>query len=397
MGSSLVDPATLYNGTRDTVYLNGYTVYDDSLLTSDYSEALIGSFNDATLGKTSAFLYTQIALPDDNGLNVSSQVSFDSVDITLVLNNVFSSSSATTHNAHFRIYQLQEAFIDGNYYGNDSITWNTQVCFLDLDTTISSDVRTIRFKLDSAQIVPFLSSNVSTSDFLANMKGIRVSLNEFESNDVMLSINMNAVDTKLTLHCSKDSTDIALNFILGHKSGLATRHFVQFRHNYAGTPISRFDNLSQRDDTIGISTAAYLKPMGGTRVVYKLDTAWYNDFRRQHPYAVVNYAELLLPVVSGDTNTLPKRLLAYKGASGDAALVSDAIDANRYSGFDGYFNNDTKYYRMRVVRHLQQLLTEGVDNGTTISIDARRSNPKSVTIKGSSTTDRPRIALVYSE
>jgi len=397
LGSSLVDPATLYNGTRDTVYLEGYTVYDDSLMTSDYAEALVGSFDDAVLGMTSAFLYAQIALSDDNGLNLSSQIHFDSVVLMLVLNDVFTSSSSSLLNAHFRIYQLQEAFSDDDYYGNDSIRWDIQTCFLDLDTTISSDTRSIRLKLDTNTILPFLTENVSSSEFLANLKGIRVSINEFESNDVMFSVNMNAVDTKLTLHCSKDSVDHPLNFILGHKTGLSTRHFVQFRHRYASTPISIFENVSQRGDTIGASSEAYLKPMGGTRVVFKLDTAWYNQFRKQHPYAVVNYAELMLPVKSGDTNTLPKRLLAYKGSGSDADLVCDAIDASRYAGFDGYFHPDGSYYRMLVVRHLQQILTEGVDNGTAIAIDARRSTTKSVVLNGSNKSARPRIAFVYSE
>lgn len=397
LGASLVDPATLYSGTRDTVFLDGYTVYDDSLKTSDYAEALIGSFDDPVLGKTSAFLYSQIALPDDNGLNVSSSVSFDSVDITLVVSGVFSSSTATTHNAHFRIYQLQETFGEDSYYGGDSILADQQTCFLDLDTAISDGVSTIRLKLDTAKILPFLTADVTSADFLANMKGIRISVNEEESDDVMIAINMNAVNTKLTLYYSKDTVHKTKDFILGHKEGLTTRHFVQFRHNYAGTPISRYGDPERRGDTIGASAGAYLKPMGGTRVVYKLDSTWLSQFRRQHPYAVVNYAELILPVTAGDTNTLPKRLLAYKGTQGDFSLVSDAIDANRYSGFDGYFNNDTKYYRMRVVRHLQQLLTAGVDNGTTIAIDSRRSNPKSVVIKGTTAADRPRITLVYSE
>lgn len=398
MGSALVDPATLYHGIHDTVCLNGYTIYDDSLRTFDYAEALLGTFNDDALGNTSAFLYAQVAPRDDNGLNLSSQVHFDSVDITLILNNVFSSTSTTTFDAHFRIYQLQnEIDSEKKYCGNDSIPWDLQTCFLDIDTTLSIETRSIRMKLDTSKIFPLLTANLSTSDFIANMKGIRISLNEFESRDVMVSVNMNAVDTKLTLHYSKDGEVRSVPFILGNKSGLTTRHFVQFRHHYAGTPIARFGNEAQRSDTIGIAAAAYLKPMGGTRVVFKLDTAWYNRFRREHPYAVVNYAELLLPVVSGDTNTLPKRLLAYKGADGDAALVSDAIDVDRYGGFDGYLNPKTMCYRMRVVRHLQQLLTEGVDNGTTIAIDARRSNPKSVSIKGTTAADRPRIALVYNE
>lgn len=400
LGSSMVDPATVYSGICDTIFLDGYTVYDDSLMTSDYSEALIGRYDDPDLGTSWASLFAQVALSSDNGISISNQTSIDSVEIRLVLNNVFSTASGTSHTAHIRVYQLLQPFGENDYYGSDSIACNVETCLLDSSFTVDNDTRSLRLRMNRNMvdlIDPILRGSESSA-FLSTMKGIRIDLNEAESDDLMLEVNMNAVDTKITLYCSDGSKATSTyDFILGHKSGLSTRHFVHFRHNYAGTPIARYDSPAEHGDTIGGASETYLKPMGGTRVVYKIDTAWLNNFIRENPYSVINYAELILPVVSGDSSTLPRRILAYKGDGLDAALVSDATDANRYSGFDGYFNSEKKYYRMRIVRHLQQIVTEGTDAGTTVAIDARRSSPQSAFLKGSSQSDRPRIVLVYSD
>ena len=77
--------------------------------------------------------------------------------------------------------------------------------------------------------------------------------------------------------------------------------------------------------------------------------------------------------------------------------MSDATDGARYTGFDGSFHTDRNCYRMQIVRHLQQLLMAGTDPGTTIAIDGRRSTPRNAVLNGTSQTDRPRIAFIYSE
>lgn len=400
LGSSLVDPATLYSGTRDTVYLEGYTVYDDSLLTSDYLECLIGRFDDATMGSTRAYLYSQITVVDNNGLNVLEGTNVDSVALTLAISNIHTTSTATSHQLHIRIHKLAEAIGDDPYYAKDTVETDYSTCFYDGTVNVENDDLEIRLMLNNT-IHQYLSQQVSSSDFLDNIKGVRVEMNDSESDEsVMVTLNM--ITTKLTAYYSRqidnDSTvTTEYSFIFGHQSGLTTRHFTHFKHTFDGTALARFATESGHNDTIGGTSNTYLKPMGGTRVIYKLNAAWLRKFRSEHPYAVLNYAELILPVTSGDTNTLPKRILAYKGTGRDATLVADATDASRYSGFDGHFNAEKNYYRMLIVRHLQQILAEDSDPGTTIAIDARRSSPRNAVLNGTSQTDRPRIDLIYSE
>lgn len=400
LGSTLVDPATLYSGTRDTVTLEGYTVYDDSLLTSDYLECIIGRFDDATMGATHAYLYSQITVADNNGLNVLEGTNVDSVALTLAISNLHTTSTATSHQLHIRIHKLAEAIGDDPYYANDTVETDYSTCFYDGTVNVENDDIEIRLILNNT-IHQYMSQQVSSSDFLDNIKGVRLEMNDSESDEpVMVTVNM--ITTRLTAYYSRqiDNDSVATtqySFIFGHQSGLTTRHFTHFKHKFDGSALSRFASESGRNDTIGGNAETYLKPMGGTRVIYKLNTAWYRKFRSEHPYAVINYAELLLPVASGDTNTLPKRLLAYKGTGRDATLVADATDGSRYTGFDGYFNTERNCYRMLFVRHLQQILTENSDPGTTIAIDARRSSPQSAVINGTSKTDQPRIALIYSE
>jgi hypothetical protein len=52
---------------------------------------------------------------------------------------------------------------------------------------------------------------------------------------------------------------------------------------------------------------------------------------------------------------------------------------------------------MRVTRHLQELLRSGVDYGTEIYIDARRSTAYRTVLNGTSTTNPVKVVFVYSE
>lgn len=400
LGSALVDPATLYNGIRDTVYLEGYTIYDDSLLTSDYSEAVIGRHDDATVGNTRCYLYSQIAISDNNGLNITEGTQVDSAILSLVVSDLYTTSTATTHSLHIKIHQLAEAIANSSYYAGDTVATDYSTCFYDGTVDVENNVQTLTLKLNS-NIYDLLvkpGQSITSSQFLEDMKGVRIEMNDSDSEEpVVLTLNMNASNTRVTVYCSKDSATTNYSFIFGHQVGLTTKHFNHFKHKFEGSTLARFATEDGRNDTIGGSSHCYLKPMGGARVVYMLDTAWYNNFKAKHPYAILNYAELLLPVASGDTTTLPKRLLAYKGAGRDATLVSDATDGARYTGFDGSFHTDRKCYRMQIVRHLQQILMAGTDPGTTIAIDGRRSTPRNAVLNGTSQADRPRIAFIYSE
>ena len=110
---------------------------------------------------------------------------------------------------------------------------------------------------------------------------------------------------------------------------------------------------------------------------------------------------MLLPVSSeGDTHK-PVRILANKCLSnGPSVMITDAnVISNpyTYSGYDGYLHREEGYYRLRVTRHLQELLRAGRDYGTELYIDARRSTPFRTVIKGTDTDDPVRVVFIYSE
>ena len=84
----LQDPATLFDGQRDTVYdLMAYTHYDDSLHTSGYSSAVVGYYNDPTCGKVTATYYTQIV--NSRGLELDETCHIDSAVLSLSLSNLY--------------------------------------------------------------------------------------------------------------------------------------------------------------------------------------------------------------------------------------------------------------------------------------------------------------------
>ena len=419
VGSALIDPSTMYNGTRDTVYLTGYTEYEDSLETSDYAFELIGKNSDPVMGKTLAYAYSQVGLADANGVNVSESSVVDSAVLRLVVTDVYSTQLSTaglnalapksrvanlasryraTQQAHIKVFQLGDTLTDRSYYATDTVLTDYSTCFLDTVVSIGELPATLSLPLRS-NIYNLLRQQATSAEFMERMKGIKIEVNSDEGDDnMMLTVNFNAVSTRLTIYCKDSTAQTSYDFMIGHKTGSTVKHFVHFAHTYDGTPLAQFANEQGRGDSISGGQALYLQPMGGTKVCMKLDPKWYSNFRKEHPYAVVDYAELTLPVTNGDTNIMGARILAYKVASDSSmTLISDGSDASRYSGYDGYFSVEKGLYRIRVTRHLQQLLQAASDYGTVLVIDARRSSAKSTVLNGYAQESRPRITLVYSE
>ena len=121
LGSSLVDPATLYNGKTDTLYASAaYSRIDEPLKTSSYSFGVVGNYSDATFGSVSSVLYTQVALKQaSTSINIE-EMTIDSVELCLVNDGLYPDSTAT-YNFHFEVMRLAEAIVsDSDYYSNNA-------------------------------------------------------------------------------------------------------------------------------------------------------------------------------------------------------------------------------------------------------------------------------------
>ena len=394
LGLDLQDPVTMYDGTRDTAFVTAATVYDDSLWTAGYSYCIFGDYEDASFGKAQAVTYSQIAVAGSTGINLSDEVVIDSVVMTLVIDTLYPSvPDSTPVRLHVLVRQLEEPLTDTDY----RVTLSTQqlresdVYFFDDEVTFYADSINLRM---NESIYPVLKQqNCSTEEFLERVKGFSLRLAEHSNR--MVTVDFTASETRLTLFYHTDNADsMRYTFVINNETG----HSMYFNHDYAGTALEPIANHTA--DSLEGSSKLYLEPLGGTRLRVNLQP-FLNSFKKAHPWAVVHYAELLLPVVDRDDEQRPVRILANKrNAAGDLTMITDAdfvTNPYTYGGFDGYYHKDEGYYRLRVTRHLQELLRTGTDYGTELYIDARRSMAYRTVLNGSATDNPVRVVFVYSE
>ncbi len=392
LGVSLQDPFTLYEGTRDSIPLTAYTILDDSLSTVGYSAAVFGDYCDAVFGDMQAILYSQIAAPSE-GINISDAVIIDSVVMTLVVDTVYPvMPDSTPRTFHVVVNQLADAFKPDSSFFSTTQVAESGVCFFDDDVTYYAD--SLRLKLNE-NIYPVLRQSCSYDDFFNYSKGIAIKLSD--NSQTVITVDLSASNTTLALYYHTDATDSTLKFMFTINSGAG--HSMYYAHDYSYTPLAPF--VTDRKDSIDGTTMLFLEPLGGTRVRLNCQS-FLDQFRKDHPTAVIHYAELLLPVSSSAVDTsMPVRVLALKNfADGSSAYITDAnvlTNSFTYSGFDGYYDRQQNQYRLRVTRHLQELMRSGKDYGTELIIDARRSSAFRTILNGTGVANPIHIDFIYSE
>ena len=390
LGLDLQDPFTLYSGTRDTVSLTAWTLLDDSLSTAGYTAGTFGEWTDPLFGKVQAVIYSQISTSNE-GVRISNDVVFDSVVMTLVIDSVFPVlPDSTPQQFHIIIKQLSEVLKSDSAYLSTHQIPESDVCFFDSTVTYYAD--SLRLRLNS-NIESVLRQSCTQEEFINIAKGISIRLAPGSSN--LLTVDFSAINTRITLfYHTATAEGLRFDFVINSEAA----HSMYFAHDYSGTPLAAFG--TNRRDSVAGTQQLYLEPLGGTKLKLSMQP-FITQFRKEHPHAVIHYAELVLPVKDTANTQLPVRVLALKRlANGSSVYVTDAnVLTNPYtvSGFDGYYHRDRYQYCLRVTRHLQELLRTGTDLGMELIIDARRSSAFRTVINGTATDNPVRIDFVYSE
>ena len=402
LGVVLQDPSTLYEGIVDTAYGRAVTVYDDSLLTSGYSSVLVGCYSDAVFGVSEGVYYTQITTDNDAGVEFDANSHIDSVVFTLSLSEIFPASQGGKgyRDLHFEVYQLAESPMkDTAYYATDELPISG-TCFFDGVVRVSEDdtemVATMRFD-DS--FIPLIANRryESAAEFVEAVKGIRVRLVN-DGTPVIATINVAAANTRLRVYYTYQNGEEQIARTYDFDVSQTSPHFNGYKNVFAGS-LSTFN--TNVGDSIDGNRYLYLSPMGGTNVRVNFD-AFVRQFKQQHPYAVIHYAELLLPVADIAPTDKPSKIAALKCyADGSVVNIPDMYDAYTSAGFDGKYNSADNCYRLRVTQHFQKLVRSGMDLGTLLLLNDRRVSAKRTVLNGydaTLTSNNPvRIRFVYSE
>ena len=389
LGMNLVDGNMLYNGQQATLDANSaLSIREDSLTTTNFSFGCIGNYQDATFGRVSATLYTQIALDEHTGsINMAENI-IDSVVLTLVKDHTYPDSTAT-YNFHFEVMHLAEPLLtDTVYYSCDTLAVDPTAKYFDQTVTVAPTDSVIRLKLDNS-IRTILNQTGSAEDFITATKGLRIRITD-AGDDGMLGVNFKATNTCITVYhrySADDTVDATYPFLLGN----GTSHFIHFEHDYTSS-------VTGGADSIDGTTALYIEPLAGYNLLISFDSA-VRAFVAAHPTAVLHHAELLLPVTSPTTPSLPDRILAVakRDSANDVYTDDLMMDITSMARFDGTYDASRNCYRLRVTQHLQGLLRAGVDHGTLLVLNSRRSSAARAIINGLSATNHPRIEFIYTE
>lgn len=393
LGLNLQDPATLYHGITGSVVPVASTRYDDNLSTAGYTAGIFGHYTDDVFGTVTATIYSQISIASSTGISLSDEVVIDSAVMTLVLDTAFPiNPDSTASTLHVTIMQLAEPLMSDSAYTSSSSLPDNGVCFFDDDVAYRWNADSLRLPLRNT-IYPVLKQTCSREDFITNAKGFSLSMGT--GTDALLTVNFSATNTRITLyyHTSTDA-NLRYNFVIN--SGAA--HFMNYSHDYAGKVIDPI--ASHTADSLNGTGLLYLEPLGGTMVRLNLQP-FLDTFTTRHPYAVIHYAELLLPVNDSLDDRRPVRILALRNdANGTSSYVTDAniiTNPATVKGFDGYYHNDSHYYRLRITQHLQELLRTGRDYGTDLIIDGRRTTALRTVLNGTGSDNPIQIKYIYTE
>lgn len=399
IGFGLQDPATIYNGIKDTLYPEAATIFDDSLLTHskvlNYTMGVVGHYNDPENGSFAARLFTQM-VPNSNDLNITSQSRYhaDSAVLQLVISDIYPKIGARKNGSrtvHFRIDQLAQPIIeDTSYYSHDTLPVSG-VNFFDGAVTLHDNDTIVRIPLNQ-HFVDLLTSRAyaSVKEFLSEVKGMRIQLKQ--GDQTMISVDFSSGNSAVTLYLkytNADGTVVPQNLTLS--VGNKAARFFNFSHNYTGD-LAQFNNPPYGE--IPGNQYLYLYPMGGTSVKLSFENSLAH-FRESHPYAIIHYAELILPVHSTGDTLLPQALMGYQyDQNGKLAVIPD--QARNY-GFDGKYDKSLNRYRVRLSQYLQHRLVEGSDPGLLLMLEGRRSSARHAVINGSNQSEKVRLEIIYTE
>lgn len=395
IGLGLQDPATYYNGIADTLYGSAVTVFDDSLMTTGYSQGMIGHYSDATFGSVHASLFTQIANTTENSVNWGSST-IDSAILQIAITEVYPDTYTDDEPISFRmeIRQLADKIAtDSSYYSTDSVPVSSTK-FFDGNVSITKKDTVLRISLNSTFRQMLQGNSYSNNELKDAVKGFYI---HTTGAPVLLTLNFNAASSSLTIYHTfhGDVEDAHLEDMLS--IGAGATHFNRFMHNYTGS-LSVFN--SNKNDSVADNGYLYLDPMGGTRVKYNFD-ADIKAFKAAHPNAIIHFAELMLPVATekADDNPPSELVAMKKSATGAIGYIADMTDGYTSSTLNYRFDTINNRYHLRITEHMQQLLRQGSDYGTLVLINSRRASAKRTVLRGCATTlsEPTRVVIVYTE
>ncbi len=379
----------------DTITINTLTVSEDSLTSYRNSANLLGCYIDPVFGKTKASFLTHIRLTSQNiNFDQTNNGSLTPDSIVLYLEKANSyGNEATSQN--IKIYELNNAIyydsiyysdiVASNYYDNTGLIGEVAYTPESADTTLIIKL----YDSFATQLLFADTSNYSNNEtFLEYFKGIYVTVDDVTSDGAILYLDLLSDNSKIVLYYHDSEGNHEFEFGINSNC----QRINVFEHDYTGTNII---NPIQNDSVL------YIQGMGGVKG--KLTFPFINTIRDLGDIAI-NKAELLLnietnePTINNFDVPAQMTLRAINNNGTISLLPDDPIFNEDNNYFNGYYDSNTKTYKINITRYFQYLLAGNYsDKGLYLFPYDKRITANRVVLAGAGHSNKIKLLLTYTK
>ena len=249
IGLEEIHSSEYLNGITDTFSILTYTIEEDSTITDNPANVILGSYVDPEFGEMEAAFYTQWRIATINpDFGDPSTIVIDSFVLALEYAGYYGDLSPQ----EFEVYELDEdIYLDSTYYmftekvvkptnlvafGQGTMTPNPNENTVVGTDTVESQ---LRINLDTNFAWTFINEAVSggnsyasNEDFLSFFKGIKIKVNNVGQSvgqGAILYFDLNDAASKATIYFTQDSIPKTYEFIIN--SSCADYNQVDFNSN----------------------------------------------------------------------------------------------------------------------------------------------------------------------
>ena len=398
-GKDAINSDEILNGiTTDTFDIITYTIAEDSTITSNPANSVLGSYNDPKFGKMQASFYTQFRLgtvnPDFGDVN---SIKIDSFVLALKYVGYYGDLGAQS----FEVFEMDESiYLDSNYYAfSDKATKNTNLIpvgkryiipnpnektvvggdTVDAQMRIQLDTNFAKYLINEAKFGIGFTSN---ENFLNFFKGIKVKTgnsNQSKGEGGIFYFNLNDPASKATIYFTQDTVSKSFDLLIN--TSCADFNHVEIEN--VGYPIQNV----LADSSKGL-TEFYAQAFKH-RAVVKIP-----GLKDLSEKAVIHRADLTLPI---------QYQTGYRyrpGFSVSAATKLKSTDLNYTNlGILGELNDAKKHFNLNLKNYVQAVVNKNIENnGVVVSPRFFINTAERIVFNGKNTTNknRPKLILTYT-
>lgn len=399
VGKDTIDPNELLGGiTTDTFNLETYTLEEDSIITDNGPNGLLGSYNDPKFGDFTASVYTQFRLANINpNFGTISNIVMDSVVLALEYAGYYGDLSPQT----FEVYELNEdLYIDSTYYsfstkttkatnlvpaGKGTITPAPNEGTIVAGDTVESQ---LRIHLDTnfaktliAEATSGSTTFASNENFLTYFKGLHIKTNngsQSAGTGAALYVKLNDPASKLTMYFHQEGVYKSYDLLLNASCA-----------DFTNVSINTSPNVTAIIQNNALGQTEFYAQAFKHRAIVKIP-----GLVNLPKNTVIHRAELTLPI---------QYQTGYRYKPGSAVSVSTKVKStdNYYTSLStlGEYSDFKKHFFVDI-RDYVQALTKGELENTGLVISPRYfiNSAERLVFNGLNSTNKikPKLILTYT-